>query len=278
MLWISQRPYIDKLIAKFHLEAMLQHPIRTPLTPYFKAAPHTEQATDAQRREYQCKTGSILYAAIISRPDISYASSLLCQFNVNPSSEHLREADCVLGYLAHTREYAIEYSLRDGDKSSFIAASNASFADDPATRRSTQGYLFKLFNGSILWQSVRQRTVTTSTTEAELLALSATAKETIAICRLFSQIKFNPGTQLPMIECDNLQTVGLIVKERPELTTKLRHVDIHHFWLRQAHQQSIVEIQWTPTTEMIADGMTKSLVGQGHDRFVEQLGITKKVS
>ena len=79
-----------------------------------------------------------------------------------------------------------------------------------------------------------------------------------------------------MIECDNLQTVGLIVKERPELTTKLRHVDIHHFWLRQAHQQSIVEIQWTPTTEMIADGMTKSLVGQGHDRFVEQLGITKK--
>ena len=65
-------------------------------------------------------------------------------------------------------------------------------------------------------------------------------------------------------------------KERPELTTKLRHVDIHHFWLRQAHQQSIVEIQWTPTTEMIADGMTKSLVGQGHDHFVEQLEITKK--
>ena len=77
--------------------------------------------------------------------------------------------------------------------------------------------------------------VTTSTIEAELLALSATAKETIAICRLFSQIKFNPGTQLPMIECDNLQTVGLIVKECPELTTKLCYVDIHHFWLRQVH-------------------------------------------
>ena len=57
---------------------MLQHPIRIPLTPYFKVIPHTEQATDAQQREYQYKTGLILYVAIILQPDISYTSSLLC--------------------------------------------------------------------------------------------------------------------------------------------------------------------------------------------------------
>ena len=189
---------------------MLQYPIRTLLTLYFKAVPHTEQATDAQRREYQYKTGSILYTAIVSRPDISYAFSLLCQFNANPSSEHLHEADRVLRYLAYTREYAIEYSLRDGDKSSFIAVSDASFADDPATRRSTQGYLFKLFNGSILQQSIQQQTVITLTIKAKLLALLAMAKETITI-------------------------LGLIIKEHLELTTKLRHINIHHFWLRQVY-------------------------------------------
>jgi len=46
-LWMSQRPYIDKLISKFHLEAMLQHPIRSPLTPYFRATPH-EGAGDGE--------------------------------------------------------------------------------------------------------------------------------------------------------------------------------------------------------------------------------------
>ena len=56
---------------------MLQHPIQTPLTPYFKIAPHTEQATDVQRREYQYKTGLILYIAIILQLDIAYTSSLL---------------------------------------------------------------------------------------------------------------------------------------------------------------------------------------------------------
>ena len=137
MLWISQHLYINKLIAKFYLKAMLQHPIRTPLTPYFKAVLHTEQATNAQQREYQYKTGLILYTAIILRLNISYASSLLYQFNMNPFSEYLREADCVLGYLAHMQKYAIEYSLYDGNKSSYITISNISFVNNPVTRRST---------------------------------------------------------------------------------------------------------------------------------------------
>ena len=152
---------------------------------------------------------------IVSRPDIAFAASLLCQFNANPSRKHLYEADRVLSYLAQTRDFALEYSLQEGGKRTFIAASDASFADDTATRRLSQGYVLLLFNGPILWQSVRQKTVSTSTIEAELLALSAIARETIAICRLFSQIKFSPGSEPPSVECDNQQTVGLIIKERP---------------------------------------------------------------
>ena len=74
-----------------------------------------------------------------------------------------------------------------------------------------------------------------STIEVKLLALLAIVKETIVICKLFSQIKFNPGTQLPMIEYNNLQTVELIIKECLKLTTKLYYIDIYYFWLRQAH-------------------------------------------
>ena len=133
----------------------------------------------------------------------------------------------------------------------------------------------KLFNSPIAWQSIRQKTVTTSTTEAELLALSHTARETIAICRLFSQMRFNTDEQ-PSVDCDNMQTVGLIKKKRPELTTKLRHVDIHHFWLRQSHQEGLIEIEWTPTANMIADGFTKALSNQKHATFVQQLGMVSR--
>jgi Reverse transcriptase (RNA-dependent DNA polymerase) len=246
-LTISQEPYIDKLIQKFHLQAMIQGKISTPLTPGIKLVPHTGQATENQIKEYQTKTGSVLYAAIVTRPDVTYAASLLCQFNSNPSLDHRREVDRVLGYLACTKALGLEFSTQLCTQSEcpsrvYEVASDASFADDVATRRSTQGFVMKLFNGPIVWQSARQKTVTTSTTEAELLALSHTARETVAICRLFSQMGFK-SDERTTIDCDNMQTVGLIQRERPELTTKLRHVDIHHLWLRQTHRQGLVEVK-----------------------------------
>ena len=151
-------------------------------------------------------------------------------------------------------------------------SSDASFADDPETRKSTQGYLMKLFDGPIMWQSSKQKTVTTSTTEAELLSLSHTARETISLYRLFEQIQFDPEQQ-PRILCDNQQTVGLIQKERPQLTSKLKHVDIHSLWLRQVHQDGKVAVQWVQTTDMTADGFTKALTTEKHSRFVKQLGL-----
>ena len=61
----------------------------------------------------------------------------------------------------------------------FIASSNASFADDTNTRRSTINSAYILFGGIIDWKVVKQKAVTTSTTEAELLGVSAVAKDTL---------------------------------------------------------------------------------------------------
>ena len=61
----------------------------------------------------------------------------------------------------------------------FICTSDASFADNSIDRKSSQGYIMMLFNGAISWRANKQDTVTTSSTEAELLALSQTAKEGI---------------------------------------------------------------------------------------------------
>ena len=62
-------------------------------------------------------------------------------------------------------------------------------------------------------------------------------------------------------------------KETPVLATKLRHVDIHQHWLRQEVQASRVHITWVPTSQMPADGLTKTLTRQKHEEFVRQLGL-----
>jgi hypothetical protein len=214
-----------------------------------------KQATPESVHLYQQKVGSLLYAAIITRPDIARATSKLSQFLHNPSDEYHQAADQCLRYLYTTRHLAIQY---DGDKNceALLIASDASFADDPDDRKSSQGYLIKLFGGPVAWKASKQATVTTSTTEAELLALEHTVKEGFALERLFRDIQLELHSGLKF-HCNNTQTIRLIVENSIWLKTRLRHVDIQNMWLKQEYRKARFEISYLATAEMPADGLTK---------------------
>src|SRR5204863_7758265 len=129
---------------------------------------------------------------------------------------------------------------------SFICASDASFANNILNRKSFQEYIMKLFGGPIAWRANKQDTITTSSIEAELLALSQTTKEAIFISRLLKALTLRLTEPL-VIECDNQQTLRLVTEESMKLSTKLRHVDIHNHWLRQENSERRVEFHSTPT-------------------------------
>jgi hypothetical protein len=276
-LWISQDQYIERKLHEFNLETYVNTKIKTPLSTT-SLTPNELQATKENILEYQRKAGSLIYPAVIARPDVAFAASQLCLFMTNPSQIHQNELNRALVYLYNTRHLSLCYSNDQAsltaasyDPSIFAAASDASFADNP-DRKSSQGFVINLFNGPIAWQATKQKTVTTSTTEAELLALSHVGREIQATLRLFNDLRLD--TDIPTtIACDNKQTVRLLNCETPQLTTKLRHVDIHHFWLRQETQSDHFIVQWVPTDEMPADGLTKALSLDGHRRFIKMLGM-----
>ena len=117
---------------------------------------------------------------MITRPYVTDAASKLSEHLTNPSRRHLELANRTIDYLIGTRSLAIQFNgLTDQSKPIFLASSDASFADDPDTRYSSQGYAFTLFNGPIDWKANKHKTVTLSSTEGELLAMSTTGKETI---------------------------------------------------------------------------------------------------
>ena len=151
-------------------------------------------------------------------------------------------------------------------------STDASFADDPDTRRSSQGYLIQLFGGPVVWKASRQATVTTSTTEAELLALSETAKETIALKRLFRDIQLVLDTPFS-IACDNQQTIRLVIGSSERISTKLRHVDIHNLWLRQEYARGAFQLTYLATKDMPADGLTKNLSRAKFEHFRTLLNL-----
>ncbi len=194
------------------------------------------------------------------------------EFTTNPSLKHHEAVDRVLRYLSTNRHLAIEYSANVNEQQVFSCSSDAAFADHVSDRKSSEGYLFKVYGGPIDWRATKQKTVTTSSTEAELLAISHAAKEVVAWQRFFRSIRFDPGHPVTL-SCDNQQTIRLLACENPLLPTKLRHVDVHQHWLRQEVLAGNLHVTWVPTAEMPSDGLTKSLSRQKHERFVNLLGL-----
>src|SRR5262249_43723766 len=192
-------------------------------------------------------------------------------FLTNPSPRHQAAADQCLQYLKATQSYALQFDGSADGPEDLLVATDAAFADNAADRKSTQGFLIKLFGGPILWKAGKQATVTTSTTEAELLSLSAGASELYSLQRLFKGLDFDLGRPVTSIACDNQQTIRLVTAEMPQLTTRLKHVDIRQHWLRQEVQAKRLSIDYLPTAEMPADGLTKALPKQKFQVFVKQL-------
>ncbi|RYP73442.1 hypothetical protein DL771_003614 [Monosporascus sp. 5C6A] len=108
---------------------------------------------------------------------------------------------------------------------------------------------------------------------AELLALAQTAKEALFMGRLISEFGVTLDDAHIVINCGNTQTINLVNRDIEHLQTKLRHVDIYNHWLRQETSRGTIRVSYTPTEDMIADGLTKVLVITAFTRFRVQLGI-----
>jgi hypothetical protein len=121
----------------------------------------------------------------------------------------------------------------------------------------------------------KQDTVTTSTTEAGLLALSQVAKEAMFIPRHLQELGINLPEPTITIQCYNTQTICLVTEEVSKLQTKLQHVDIHHDWLRQEVSNKVISVEYIQSHQMTADRLTKILPVNKCSSSLEQLDMVE---
>jgi hypothetical protein len=211
--------------------------------------PSAEDPHPPRTKRYQQLVGHVAYLVQYTGPDLARTHSVYAAHLVNPGQQHLALLEKTWHYIGNTRHLALQGMAVENGKAqeynsigtaieqsynttNFLGTADAAFADDIKTRRSSQGYLFQLFNMTVDWKSTLQRTVTKSTTEAELLALSLAGSEMAEWLRLFDGLALKLN-EVPVIWCDNQQTVGIVTKKQEKLHTKLKHVDIHQNWVRQ---------------------------------------------
>jgi hypothetical protein len=153
-------------------------------------------------------------------------------------------------------------------------ASDADWAGDRSTLRSTTGYVFKFMGGAISWRSRLQPTVALSSTEAEYRAITEAGQEALWLMKLMKELQIPIQTPLKMI-CDNLSAIHLA--QNPVHHGRVKHVAIEHHWIREHVQDGTFKMKHVYTGNMIADILTKNLGKNRFNKFRQMIGLTDSV-
>ena len=174
-VFLHQGQYIEKMLKKFgQREAK---PVSTPADLNVKLQKENGFCRPVDVISYQSVVGSLLYAALATRPDIAQAVGVVLKFCANPTQSHFMAAKRILRYLKGTVSLGLSYKkCADGILTVY---SDADWAGDVDDRHSTSGNVFSLARGAVSWLSKKQATIALSKAEAEYVALSTATQEAI---------------------------------------------------------------------------------------------------
>ena len=243
-LFIHQRKYIDEILEKFQMSDC--KPMSTPLDRTIYSPDESELVDDA---EYRSMIGSLQYLVSCTRADLAFPVSFLSRFLSKPTSKRMSDVKRTLRYLKKTRDYGIAY-VNDGDES-YSYHSDSDFGSCILTRKSVSGLMIFANGGPICWKSSLQRSVSTSTAESEMAALSTLAQTAQYFTRLVGEFGYNDN---PVLFTDNTATIKLVT-DGP--SSKTKHLALKQFYIRELIERDSVKVSHVGTMSNRADLMTK---------------------
>lgn len=247
-LFLHQSHYATKILEKFNMADC--NPTSTP-----EEVKQTDTDGKELGPEYPFKelVGSLLYLTTCTRPDIAHAVSMASRTS-KPTTEHWMRLKRILRYLKGTLNQGILFRWEDSPE--LVGYSDANYAMDEETRRSTTGYTVMYCGAPIAWRCQRQPIVTLSTAEAEYVSGCELVKELLPIRQLMieiGEIENKPVT----IFIDNQSTIKMAKDEGSQQRTK--HIDVREKWLNEQHDKGTIAVQHVPGESQIADILTKPL-------------------
>lgn len=111
--------------------------------------------------------------------------------------------------------------------------------------------------------------------EAEYVALSEVARETVYMRRLLLHMGFDKYVESPVnVMCDNQSAIQL--SKNAVFHKRSKHIDISFHFIRELIERQEIVLSYLRTDLMIADILTKSLAKCKRNRFVEMLNLKQK--
>ncbi|RVW72193.1 Retrovirus-related Pol polyprotein from transposon RE1 [Vitis vinifera] len=195
---------------------------------------------------YQKLVGKLIYLTI-TRPDISFAVSLVSQYMHAPTVVHLCMVKRILRYLKKTIGRGIV--MRRNGHTDIIGFSDSDWAGNTIDRRSTTGYCMFVGGNLVSWKSKKQPVVARSSAEAEYRAMAG-----IIPMKLF---------------CDN--QAAMHIASNPVFHER-KHIEVDCHFIRQQVQSKVIQTHYIRSSDQLADAFTKVLSSTVFHRLMFKLG------
>jgi hypothetical protein len=225
---LSHKSYIEKVLRRFNMQNA-KH-VSTPLAPHFKLSAKQCAKTDADleymsKVPYSSVVGSLMYAMVCSRPDLSHAMSVVARYMSNPDEEHWKVVKWIFRYLRGSSSACLCFG-KSGD--GLVGYVDSDYGGDLDRRRSLSGYVFTVGDCAVSWKARLQDIVALSTTEAEYMAIAEVTKEALWLKGIYSELcEIKSCTT---IHCDSHSAIYLTKEQM--ITEKSKYIDHRYHFVR----------------------------------------------
>lgn len=219
--------------------------------------PEDEQGTERPRVEYKKFVSivmSLMYVARLTRPDILLPVTFLASRAHVATDLDMEKAIRVVRYLNNTISMGVTMYCTDLRVNVMCDASFAIHADG----KGHTGYIVGLGNSYVTSRSIKQKLVSTSSTEAEILAQTDAVKAAYYVREMLREMSITE-LQPILLHQDNKSAIYVIKDIGKQRRT--RHLIAKLMYVRELVNDRTVEPVYLATKEMTADLLTKALVG-----------------
>ncbi|KAJ9547812.1 hypothetical protein OSB04_020355 [Centaurea solstitialis] len=275
LIGLSQSTYIDKILKRFKMEGSKRGNLPMVHGVHLSKTQCPSSKEDMNRMKgvpYASAIGSIMYAMLCTRPDVSYALSMTSRYQSNPGDAHWVAVKNILKYLRRTKDMFLLYGGQERDLC-IQGYTDASFQTDRDDYKSQSGYVFVLNGGAVSWKSYKQSTIADSTTESEYIAASDAAKEAVWMKKFITDLGVVRSICDPVkIYCDNEGAIAQAKEPRSHQRSK--HIMRRYHLIREIIERGDVKICKVRSEDNPADPLTKPLSQSKHDAHISSIGLS----
>ncbi|CAI7808680.1 unnamed protein product [Closterium sp. NIES-54] len=243
--------------------------------------PEEESVGEEERRRFHPLVGSLMYAAVNTRPIVAFATGQLARVVQCPNKEQVATGMMVAKYLGQTTTVGLQYSAAaqrrqkgaDGVEPGrlFLTAfSHASFASEPEDMTSVGGFICCVGGGPTASESKKQVDQALSSVESEYMALFHAVREIVWQRRLLAELVEEQQGPTSLY-CDSQGAIALA--KNPVLHGLTKHMRVKWHWTRSIVAAGEVQLHYVKTIRQPADMMTKRLVEQQHWKCCKLAGM-----